>query len=266
MLERFSIITDTKEMQKALLKKISAEVGEEVAVDVDDNAIKIASDSDKAKEKTIKAISDTIVEKYENKLLNKLINQNYFYFTLPDKRNILKKAISYTDEEKIYSNLVRAKLNEYLSTADKLTLEGFVNFRLKDYQNELEEVIDRAVDDFMIEKEYKEFIKLLKYFVEIQNPRYELVNIVPVGSEYSMYDGHGSDITKECMREFARDIQNQRINSDDLLISSLISIAPRRVCIHRPDDIENTELLSTIEQVFSKKISMCSGCSICEKH
>lgn len=265
-MERFSITTGTKDVHNALLKRISAEVGEEVAVDIDNNAIKVISENNDTRDKIIRVISDTIVEKYENKFLNKLINQNYFYFNLPDKRNILKKAMDYTDEEKIYSNLINTRLNEYLSTTDKLALDGFVNFRLKDYQSELEEVIDKAVDDFMIEKEYKEFIKLLKYFVDIQNPRYELVNIVPVGSGYIMYDENGTDITADCAREFMREIENERINSDDLLISSLISIAPRRICIHKLDDIENVDLLNTIEQVFSKKITKCNDCDMCQRH
>lgn len=42
----------------------------------------------------------------------------------------------------------------------------------------MEEIIDNAVDDFLIEREYKEFIRLLKYFVEIQDPKFNVVHVV----------------------------------------------------------------------------------------
>ena len=264
-MEQFSITTDTKAIHDILLKKILAEVGNEVAVDIEENSVILTSEDEKIKEKIVGAISKTIVEEYENRLISKLIKQNYFYFNLPDKKSIYKKALNYADNESSYNSLVSEKLKEYLETTDKSMLEGFVNFRLKDYQNELEDVIDKAVDDFMVEKEYKEFIKLLKYFVEIQKPKYELINIVPVDGEYYIYDDTAQDITAICAKEFIKDMDNERINSDDLLISSLISMAPKKICVHKPERIYNVELLSTIKQVFAKNITMCDGCELCNK-
>ena len=264
-MEEFSIITDTKDVQNVLLKRISAEVGNDTAVDIADNALRIKSETAEAKEKIIRAISDTIIEKYGSKLLHKLINQNYFYFTPTDRRIILKKAIDYADGGETYSDMVCGKLNEYLESTDRLLLDGFVNFRLRDYRDELEDTIDKAVDDFMIDKEYREFIRLLKHFVDIQEARYEMINVVPIsGGGYLMYDGEQRDITVDCTKEFMREIDNDSINSDDLLISSLISIAPGGICIHKTELIKNKELIKTVEQVFGKKLTKCAGCLLCE--
>ena len=41
-----------------------------------------------------------------------------------------------------------------------MILEGFVHFRLPDYEETLEEIVDFAVNQFIIEKEYTEFINL----------------------------------------------------------------------------------------------------------
>ena len=38
-----------------------------------------------------------------------------------------------------------------------MILEGFVHFRLSDYKETLEEIVDFAVNQFIIEKEYTEF-------------------------------------------------------------------------------------------------------------
>jgi putative sporulation protein YtxC len=262
-LEQLSIITDTKAIHDTLLEKISSEIGNEATVDVGKNSVVLKSKDEHSKEKIVNAITKTIVEQYENKLISKLINQNYFYFNLPDRKRIYKKALNYTGNDAAFNTLVNTKLKEYLGTTDKLMIDGFVNFRLKDYQNELEEVIDKAVDDFMVEKEYKEFIKLLKYFVEIQNPKYNIINIIPSGENYHIYNEAFEDITALCSKDFLKG-DDEKISSDDLLISILISVAPRKICIHKCECITNTELISTIKQVFCKKVTICGGCKFCD--
>ena len=259
-MEQFSITTGTKAISDALLGKITAEIGDEVAALVEDNSVVLVSDN---KEIIIDTISDIIVEQYENKLISKLINQNYFYLNLPDRRQILKKSLEIADGKDEHNLLVKTRLAEYLGTTDRLMLDGFVNFRLKEYQSELADVIDRAVDDFMIEKEYTEFVRLLKYFVEIQPPKYPVVNIVPHDGEYRLYEGGGDDITALCAKEFMREDNGENITSDDILISSLISIAPLNVRIHLIDKINNEEMLSTVNRVFENKVTVCEGCELC---
>lgn len=251
-------------MQSSLLERIKSEVGSEAAIEVGENSVLLRSKDDISKEKIVKAISKSIIEQYENKLISRLINQNYFYFNLPDKKNILKKTLNYTDNEDC-NNFVSAKLKEYLSTTDKLMINGFVNFRLKDYISELEDLIDKAVNDFMAEKEYKEFIKLLKYFVDIQSPKFNVINIVPYEGNYYIYNEVFENITEMCAKDFIKERENNTISSDDLLISILISVAPRKIYLHKHERITNAELVSTIKQVFSKKIVICSGCDFCNR-
>ena len=55
---------------------------------------------------------------------------------------------------------------------------------------------------------------------------------------------------------FGKEITDKEISYDDLLISSLITIAPKRITIHQYDKIKNIELLNTINNVFSGKVIM----------
>ncbi|NLB80636.1 MAG: putative sporulation protein YtxC [Clostridiaceae bacterium] len=264
-MEQFSIITNTKEMQNSLLEKVKTEMGDEAAIEIKEDSLVLKSNDDKSKEKLFNAISKSILEQYENKLISKLINQNYFYFNLPDKKNILKKAKNYADSETAFNALVNMKLKEYFSTSNSVMIDGFVNFRLSDYQNELEELIDKAVGDFIIEKEYKEFISLLKCFVDIQKPRCNVINIIPNNGSYNLYNEIWEDISDFCMKDFIKEAQTQHINSDDLLVSVLITVAPRKIYLHNCDRIKNTELVSTIRQVFLKRVTLCDGCDFCNK-
>ena len=41
---------------------------------------------------------------------------------------------------------------EYFESSNTIILDGFINFRLKDYLKDLEEIVEKAVDNFLMEK------------------------------------------------------------------------------------------------------------------
>ncbi|HHX18385.1 MAG TPA: putative sporulation protein YtxC [Clostridium sp.] len=220
------------------------------------------------------ALADYIIKEYEEKLIYRIINNNYCYFNSVEKRKIFKTAVcAIKNNEKNFlnslfqirrRNIIIRKLLDYYQGANNLILEGFVNFRLKEYMKDLEEIVDKAVDDFLMEREYKEFIRLLRYFVDIQEPKFNAIHVV-VGydDKYILLNENKREITNECIQEFMNDIANEEINYDDLLVSSLITMAPRKIMIHGAENFRNKELLETIKNVFWEKASICTGCELC---
>ncbi len=179
------------------------------------------------------------------------------------------------DDQNIFNNLfmlrrkniITKKIIEYLETSNEILLDGFVTFRLKDYMKELEDVVDKAVDDYLMEKEYKEFIRLLKYFVEIQEPKLDVVHVVGgYNNKYALLDEYGKEITNECIKDFVNEVSEGEINYDDLLVSSLITLAPNKIYIHKAKHIQNKELIETIGNVFIGKVVFCEGCELCLNH
>ena len=219
------------------------------------------------------ALSDYIISQYEEKLLLRIINSNYGYFNSIEKKEILNQALRIIrNDEKIFlnnllklrrRNVIVRKLMDYFEGSNNIILDGFVNFRLKDYIKDLEEIVDKAIDEFLMEREYKEFICLLKYFVEIQDPKFDVIHVVGIENRYILMDELKKEITNECIKEFINEISEGEINYDDLLVSSLITLAPRRVIIHSVKNFKNKELLKTIKNVFTGKVALCKGCDIC---
>lgn len=220
------------------------------------------------------ALADYIIQQYEEKILIRIINGNYGYFNSTDKKEIMEiaKRIIRNDDKVFFNtlfqirrrNLIVKKLLEYFEGSNSIILDGFVNFRLKDYNKELEEVIDNAVDDFLIEREYKEFIRLLKYFVEIQDSKFNVVHVVmEYDDNYILLDDKKQEITNECIQEFVTELSEADISHDDLLVSSLITLAPKNIVVHNWERFKNKKLLDTIKNVFSGKVVLCSGCEIC---
>ena len=61
-----------------------------------------------------------------------------------------------TRRENIYISLLK-----YIDENKSFILYGFVNFRLENYKKTLEYVVDLNVNNFLIEKEYNEFVSIL---------------------------------------------------------------------------------------------------------
>lgn len=216
-------------------------------------------------------IADIIVEEWEVRLIRKIIRDNYFYYNEEEKQSILKKAKEILNPNSFSSyhrelrrEKVKEKILTYLDLHQDLVLEGFINFRLKEYQDELEQTVNSAVDEFMLEKEYLEFIRLLKYFVDIQEPRVDKVKIIFNKQEaFKLLDGENKALKHDCLEGLMADLAENEINHDDLLISALITLAPREVEIHLEEGMDTGDTVKTIQNVFGKRVSKCSGCQLC---
>ena len=98
----------------------------------------------------------------------------------------------------------------------------------------------------------------------MQSPREDLVHVVALaGGGYSLYNGTLREITRQCIEEFSDAMGEGHINFDDLLISSLITLAPLDIIFHRSENINNKEMRETVEQVFSGRTHVCGGCPLC---
>lgn len=220
-------------------------------------------------------LADFILEHYENSMFNKAIATNYFYFSTAEKKEILQKAISYLNCEKkvnCYSDkaktMIRKKIREYFDVSNEIIVDGFVTFRLQDFQKEMESIIDQAVDDYLVDREYKEFISLLQYFVELQPSLLDTVHVtVNDDGNYELYDEEQSLVKVN----FAKGIEPysafDSLTPDDLLVSRLITLSPKKIVVHRKERIENKELLNTLMNVFGEKFSFCKDdCPLCNKN
>lgn len=220
-------------------------------------------------------LSDLILGQWEKFLLWDLIRENYYYFSEEERRDIFHFASRYVGHEDdgrgvVYRlrrrSRVRKKIHEFLGQNNQIVIDGFIRFRLKEYVDELQEAVDRAVDDFLLEREYREFIQLLKYFVEIQEPRQELVHVLLLpGGGFELLDEHEQAIKSDYLESFVLDVMQNEINYEDMLVSALITLAPGRIIFHRGEGELQDNTVLTIKNVFSGRVNECPGCRLCKK-
>lgn len=223
-------------------------------------------------------ISDLILNHWEDQLLKDIIRENYFYFDNQERKIIYNYALHhvYSDDEEsclnpIYrsdrKNRILQKVMDFLHYNNSVVIDGFIRFRLKEYLGELREAADKAVDDYLMEREYQEFIQLLKYFVDVQEPRAEVVNILVNGAgNFKLYDEKMEPIKNDYMEGFVVELVDNEINFEDLLISALITIAPKNIVLHYKDDSVKSATIDTIEGVFAGRVLECAGCGFCREN
>jgi putative sporulation protein YtxC len=145
-----------------------------------------------------------------------------------------------------------------------ININGFITFRMRELREDIEKVIDKVVEKYMVEKEYKEFIRLLKYFVDIQDSKIEKINIlISNGSSYIVIDGSGDDIFSTFLKDLSECKLGIDASVEDIIISGLITNAPNHIVIHGKEYCSNKEFIDTITNVFGDRVTFCNECELC---
>lgn len=221
------------------------------------------------------AVADLIAGRWEQGFLRKLIRTHYGYFDHPEQEAIYQVACQqlYGPAGEIPTQVARrgkvlARLTDYLEKNNELVVDGFVTFRLKDYVEELEEAVDTAVEDFLMEREHQEFIRLLRYFVEAQAPACPAVQVWPsANGVYRLMDATGRPIRGEEIECLADELKDREIDQEDLLVSALIALTPGDVTFHQPLPGEAwwQTALDTVAGIFGDRCHTCRTCPCCRE-
>ncbi|AAO36766.1 conserved protein [Clostridium tetani E88] len=222
-------------------------------------------------------IYNIYIDKFLKENMIEFIEESYFFLNSKDIkeieekiRDILTNNEKMIDSSNIYymnkKNEIMDEILECIKERNEINIEGFLTFRTKTLEKELKLIIEKIVEEYVIEKEYDEFIKLLKYFVNIQESRIDEVNIIIYKEgNYIIKDKNGIDITEELFKDFISNNVSLEINLDDILISGLITYCPEKIIIHCVENCLNKELINTINNVFLKKVAYCNSCETCRE-
>jgi len=225
-----------------------------------------------------RTLAGWIVDRRERTILRRLIGTRYSYFNPEEREAILDMAAAALDgggaaepqKPARRRGRILQRLQEYMERHNTLVLDGFVTFRLKDYVGELAAAVDRAVDDFLLEREYREFVALLRHVVESQTQRPALVHCMfDLAGAFRLEDGAGHSVGTEFLEEVGPEAAARDVGVEDLLVSALITVAPHALRLHVPDGAGvalSQDALATLQEVFPKAVSVCRGCDRCACH
>lgn len=211
-----------------------------------------------------KILSYLILDLYENIIIKKLISYDYFYFSPSEQIEIYNLCIDNLNYE--YSldrlKLVQSSLFKYLNENKNLNLNGFINFRLSKYIEYLDSLVDICVNKFVIDREYLEFVNLLKTYVLSSPSNSNTVHLIYKNNESILLDKDKNIIPINNNIFNVHYLSDISFSSNDYALNNLLTLLPKTLYIHLEN--EKDEFINTLKLIFDKRIHLCRGCDICK--
>ena len=217
-----------------------------------------------------KLLSAFIIDLFEENITKSLIKSEYFYFDNLEQQQILNITMQdlYDSEEAINSDsnrikIINDKLYEYLNYNHSIILKGFIKFRIRNYLEALLEQIDKSVNKYIIEKEYTEFISLLRLYVNSEKSSCSEVHLIYHNYKPLLLDENKNiiNINEDALNvKYLSDIT---FSSNDYTLNTLLNIIPNKINVHLIDE-KIDEFINTLKLVFEERVIFCSNCPICD--
>lgn len=213
-------------------------------------------------------LSCLVIDELEESFLKMILLKNYFYFNSTEMKHILELCYEiFSDDFNTYfdkkHNLLIDSFENYLITNKSIILTGFINFRIKNYMTILEDVVDEAVNSFVVEKEYLEFISLLKMYVNSQNSNCDVVHLIYNKNNSTLLDKDKNQINISDDIFKAKYLSDISFSSNDYALNTLLTLVPKKIHIHLIDNCID-EFIHTISLIFENRVEICTDCSICK--
>lgn len=214
-------------------------------------------------------LSYLVIEYFENSIIKTILISNYFYFDNYEIEKILKLCEENICDDYEFSFQSREMLLfdaffDYISQNKTIILTGFINFRLTAYRTLLNELVDFSVEEYIIEKEYLEFISLLKLYVNSQLPVTPIIHLVSLNLGILLLDENLNIIELDKSNINTKYLSDISFSDNDYVLNTLLNLLPRKLYLHLTNNSpENFEFINTIKLVFENRIEICTDCDIC---
>ena len=215
-------------------------------------------------------LASSILKFYEKSIIKHIINCNYFYFSKTEQDKIFNIANSYLSSEEVEETYLRKdsiffSLIDYLTNSKSLILDGFVNFRINDYMKIIDYIVDLAVNKFIIDREYSEFIDLLKCYINSKPCQVNTVHLIYKDQSSTLLDEFKNIILIDENALKSKYLSDITFSSNDYTLNTLLTLLPKKIYIHLTDNIED-EFINTLKLIFNNRIYICSDCNICRAY
>lgn len=217
-------------------------------------------------------LTNLVVDIYEYEIIKKLISNDYFYFDQLEQKQIAELTLedfydieeTEMPKEKIF-NLLSNIFYKYISTHKALFLKGFITFRIKKYIEILNSQIDKSVNKFLIQREYTEFISLLKMYVNTEITKIDTIHLIYSNSTPIILDSNKNVIKIDENMFNAKYLSDITFSANDYALNTLLTLVPSKIYIHLIDN-NIDEFITTLKLIFENRVIYCNDCSICKMY
>ena len=212
-------------------------------------------------------LSLLVIDELEESFLKQSISHDYFYFNIHEQEKILNICFDIMSCD--FSNIFDKKFKvlykifyNFISNNNVLYLTGFIKFRGKKYFEILDNIIAEAVNSYIIEKEYFEFISLLQLYINSQPPQTELIHVIYSNSNTILLDSNKEIINVSHENLKSKYLSDISFSNNDYTLNALLTLLPKDIYIHLLVPYID-DFINTLQNIFKNRIHICTNCNIC---
>lgn len=216
------------------------------------------------------SITKAIIQYCEEDIIYYNLNFNYFYFHLHEKKKILENTLNLLaedDKSTIRYDYINNEIFNYITNHHSFYLQAFINFFLNRYTNFINSQIDIAVNKFLIDKEYIEFVNILKLYIksESENSKINHLHLIYKDKTSIIIDDNKNIISCNDNIRKATYVSDISFSSNDFALNTLLNLVPKKITLHLIDSYCD-EFINTLKLIFQDKIIICEDCDICNMY
>ncbi|MFD1424906.1 sporulation protein YtxC [Laceyella tengchongensis] len=220
-----------------------------------------------------RAVAEFICEHMEPEMIRQIIQREHGLRQQEEVKQIegrvrrLLETSAWECAKVVYANRrdkIARQVSSFLKGSAELAIDGFARFRMKTYRYVLATCVQEALHDYLLDQEYKEFIHLLRSFVEVQPPKLDFVHLIHEGrGAFRLMQADGTPLAWKEGTEALNEMFEFSLSREDMIVSTLLSIVPQEMCLHTQDPQEN--VIRTLIQIFEGRLHLCEGCHLCRR-
>lgn len=259
---------DNKEIYLSLLPKYELAVNQFVKqtkfsniINYNDDVIEIKISTKDRTDETVLEISREITD-ILMQVIKEVILKEYIQKSYGDKYNqeiekiYLKSLEVFKSKDLLLREIIFCRMNNYILNNDHIDVDGFVKFRMKELMGYIANICEDALEEYLIEKDYDEFISVLRYFINVQETKIDTLKVyIRKDNSFILYDKNDNIIENENDEELINMFIKENLNYEDFLISTLLSLCPNHIIIY--DSLQTNssrEIIETIKAIFEEKV------------
>ncbi|MFT8363252.1 MAG: sporulation protein YtxC [Sporolactobacillus sp.] len=256
------IVFATNQDAVALYRSLPALFRQEARVLLINDRLEVRPETPAATANFAKLLARFIIETFEKKWLNEII-ENYYFFTDSEERlaiigiltaifagekNDLPGAETLPDRRQVIIDA----LDGLLLNQSRFTFESVLCFRLASYRDVLRRYIEVAIDEYKLEQEYQVFVDKLRRIIRSYKPLCDKIEVYD-DHPFRIYDDHQRLIRNEqSVRSFYPLLKQWGIEAEPSIVLTLIALAPRQVIIYT--DRPQHSMMKTLYRVFEERV------------
>lgn len=221
--------------------------------------VKIDESNSESDIEVAQEITDLIIDVIKDSFLKEYILKQYKDTYPGEEEKIYLYSLELMKQkEHIIRQSIYSKVYNYILKNNYINIDGFVKFRMKEFMKYISAIGDSALEEYIMNKDQEEFIDVLKYFIDIQEEKIDLLRIhIMKNNSFILYDKYGNKIDNINDEDIINLAIKENLNYEDFLISTLLTLCPKEIeIIDEQKNQVSKEIIDMIKSIFDNKVSI----------